>query len=162
MTKFWMACLAASALAAPALAEDVTGDAANGEKLFRQCQSCHVVQDEDGNTIAGRNGRTGPNLYGLPGRQAGSVEDFRYSKSLEEAGKKGLHWDQEHFVAFVQDTSGFLKEYLDDSGARSKMSFRVRSEEDAADLYAFLASVSPEPEMDEGESDAGETEDGDS
>ena len=41
-----------------------------------------------------------------------------------------------------------LRYRLDDSGARGKMSYRVRSEEDAANVWAYLASVSPEPEMD--------------
>ena len=50
--------LAASLLAAPAFAGGhASGDAAAGEKLFNQCQSCHVVQDDDGNTLAGRNAK---------------------------------------------------------------------------------------------------------
>ncbi|MGR3756636.1 MAG: c-type cytochrome [Tranquillimonas sp.] len=149
MNRILTICAAAALGATPVLAQEAaapTGDAAAGEKLFRQCQSCHVVRDDEGNTLAGRNGKTGPNLYGLPGRPAGSVEDYRYSKAMEAAGEEGLTWDEAHFVGFVQDPSGYLKEYLDDSGARSKMSFRMRSEEGAANMWAYLVSLSPEAE----------------
>lgn len=123
-----------------------SGDAAAGEGDFRQCRSCHSITDADGNDIV-RGGATGPNLWGLPGRVAGSDEDFsRYGDSLVAAGEAGLAWDEESFVAYVQDPGGYLKEYLDDGSARAMMSFRVRSEEDAANLWAYIASVSPEPE----------------
>lgn len=151
-------------LAAPAFAEShamgPTGDAAAGEEQFnRQCVACHVVVDDEGNTLAGRNARTGPNLYGVAGRQVGSVEDFRYSDSLVEVGAEdGLDedWNEELFVGYVQDPTGWLREVLDDRRARGKMAYQVRSDEDAADLYAYLHSVAPpamEDEM-EGEGDS--------
>ncbi|WP_422071700.1 c-type cytochrome [Tranquillimonas rosea] len=142
------------ATASAAQAQDV-GDASAGEQLFNQCQTCHVVVDDEGNTIAGRNARTGPNLYGVIGRQAGTVEDFRYGDAMVEAGEQGLVWDAETFVQYVQDPTGFLREYLDDSRARGKMSFRVRSEEDAQNLYAYLASVGPDGGEGDGEEDSG-------
>ena len=139
--------LAASLLAAPAFAGGhASGDAAAGEKLFNQCQSCHVVQDDDGNTLAGRNAKTGPNLYALPGRTVGAVEGFRYGKSIIAVGEGGQAWDEANFVEYVQDPKAYLARVLDDSKARSKMAFKVRSEEDAANLWAFIASLSPEPE----------------
>ncbi|SHI83099.1 cytochrome c [Palleronia salina] len=136
--------IAAALLSAPAWAEShVSGDAAAGESVFNQCQTCHVVQNEDGETLAGRNGRQGPNLYGVVGRQAGT-EDFRYGDSIVEAGEAGLVWDEESLTAYLQDPTGYLREYLDDSRARGKMSYRVRSEEDAKDVIAFLAQYGPE------------------
>ena len=134
--------------AAPVLAGGhASGDAEAGEKAFRQCKSCHSITDADGNAIV-KGGKTGPNLYGLPGRTAGSEAEFgRYKASIVAAGEAGLQWDEEHFVKFVQDSNGFLKEYLGDDGARSGMAFRVRKEEDAANIWAYIASVSPEPEM---------------
>lgn len=131
-------------MAIPTLAVAQSGDVAQGERAFRQCQTCHVVTDPDGNVLAGRNATTGPNLYGIFGRQAGSVEDFNYSDSLVEAGEAGLIWDEESFASYVQDPTGFLREYLDDSGARGKMTFRVRSEEDALNLAAYIASLGSE------------------
>ncbi|WOI56173.1 cytochrome C [Palleronia sp. LCG004] len=131
---------------AQALAQDheMSGDPAAGEGAFNQCATCHVVTNDEGETLAGRNGRQGPNLYGVIGRQAGSVEGFRYGNSMVEAGEQGLVWDEENFVAYVQDPSGFLKEYLDDPRARGNMTYRVRDEEDAVNLAAFLADIGPE------------------
>lgn len=132
-----------TALAATQLLADstATGDAAAGEKAFRQCQACHVVENEAGEVLAGRNAKTGPNLYGIAGRAAGSVEGYGYSGPMVAAGEAGLVWDEASFVAYVQDPTAYLREYLDDSGARSAMSFRVRKEEDALNLYAYIASL---------------------
>lgn len=126
------------ALALPAFAE---GDAAEGEKEFRKCKACHMIESADETIVKG--GRTGPNLYGIPGRTAGSVEDFRYSDLLAAAGEQGLTWDEESFVGYVQDPTGWLQEKTGESG-RSKMTYKVRKEEDAMNLWAYLVSVSPE------------------
>ncbi len=135
--------LALAALLAVGAAPALAGDAEKGAKAFNQCQTCHVVVNDAGETLAGRNAKTGPNLYGIVGRQAGTVEGFKYGDDLVAAGAKGLVWDEATFVAYVQDPSKFLKEYLDDGGAKGKMTFKVKKEEDAANLYAFLASLAP-------------------
>jgi cytochrome c len=139
----WIAAAAGILVGGAAFAQDATGDAAAGEALFNQCQTCHVVVNDAGETLAGRNARTGPNLYGVAGRTAGSVDGFRYSSSMTEAGEAGLVWDEAHFVEYVQDPTGFLRGYLDDNRARGQMAFRVRSEDDAKNLYAYLASLAP-------------------
>ena len=147
MKTFFTLFAASALLAAPAFAEShASGDAAAGEAAFKQCQTCHVVENDDGETLAGRNAKTGPNLYAIVGRVAGTAEGFRYSKSMVEAGEAGLEWNEEEFVKYVQDPTPYLREKLDDKKARGKMSFKVRSEEDAANLWAFLASLSPAPD----------------
>ncbi|MGR3377464.1 c-type cytochrome [Salipiger abyssi] len=135
----------ATAIAAVTLATSgYAQDAAEGEEIFKKrCRSCHTITDDAGETIV-RGGRTGPNLYGVIGRPAGSVEDFRYRDSIEAANAKGLVWDEATFEEYVQDPSAFLKSYLDDAGARSGMTFKLR--EGAADVYAYLASMSPAAE----------------
>ncbi len=135
--------LTAAALGTAAFADSHagSGDAAAGEREFNKCKSCHMIEDAEGNTIV-RGGKTGPNLYGVIGRQAGTVEGFSYGDSLVAAGEAGLVWDEETFVTYVQDPKAFLAEYLDDSGARSKMSFRLRK--GMEDVYAYLVSVGPE------------------
>lgn len=152
MIRTTLTLLAATALAVPAFAEGhASGDAEAGEAAFRQCQTCHVIADADGELIAGRGqpNRQAPNLYGSVGRQAG-IEDFRYSDSMVEAGEAGLVWDEEAFVAYVQDPTGYLRTFLDDSKARGKMSYRVRKEEDAVNLYAYIAQFGAvEAEMEE-------------
>ena len=128
----------AGLIAAPALA---AGDADKGEKEFRKCKSCHQIVSDSGETIV-RGGRTGPNLYGVVGRTAGTVEDFRYGDDIVAAGEAGLVWNEENFVAYVEDPRAFLQEYLDDNSARSKMSFRLRK--GGEDVFAYLESVAAE------------------
>lgn len=78
-------------LSAPAFADGhASGDVAAGEEAFnRQCVACHVVVNDAGETLAGRNAQTGPNLYNVTGRGIGTVEDFRYSDGLIALGEAG-------------------------------------------------------------------------
>lgn len=122
------------------------GDAEAGAKVFNQCQTCHVVAAPDGTVLAGKGSKTGPNLYGIIGRPAASYEGFRYGAGITEAKEKGLVWDEAQIVAYVQDPVAFLKEFTGDSKAKSLMAFKVRKEEDAVDLAAFLASLQPADE----------------
>lgn len=125
-------------LAVPALAE---GDAEAGAKTFNKCKSCHSIVSPDGEAIV-KGGKTGPNLYGVVGRTAGTEEGFKYGDSIVAAGEKGLVWDEEHFVAYVQDPKGFLKDYLGETSAKSKMTFKLKS--GGEDVFAYLQSVSAE------------------
>ncbi len=66
--KLTTAAFAFALIAAPALAQDApTGNAEAGAKVFNKCQTCHVVANEAGEVLAGKNSKTGPNLYGMPG-----------------------------------------------------------------------------------------------
>ena len=89
-------CLGATPLWAESHA---SGDAEAGEKVFRKCKSCHMIQDDEGNDIQ-KGGRTGPNLYGIYNRVAGSIEDYRYGDFIDlccaitgRAPAYGLHLD---------------------------------------------------------------------
>lgn len=141
MTKTFALVAAAALVAVPAIAQEASGDAAAGEKAFRQCITCHVVVNDAGETLAGRNAQVGPNLYRVPGRHAGAVEGFKYSDSMAAAGKKGLIWTEEEFVKYVQDPTGYLRGYLGDDKARGAMTHKVRKEEEAIDVYAYLVSL---------------------
>ena len=126
--------MAATVFAAPAFAE---GDADKGEKALKKCKSCHMIKNGDDVIVKG--GKTGPNLYGIIGRTAGTEEGFKYGSSLVEAGEKGLVWDAENFVAYSADPKAFLQEYLDDGTAKSKMSFKLKK--GGEDVAAYLESV---------------------
>ncbi|WP_323042148.1 cytochrome C [Gemmobacter sp.] len=128
--------LATLALAAPAFAE---GDPVKGEKEFGKCKSCHTVEAADGTVIA-KGGKTGPNLYGVIGRAAGST-DFKYGASLKAAGEKGLVWDAASFVDYTVDPNAFLKTYLADDKAKSNMTFKMKK--GGEDIAAWLVSVAP-------------------
>ncbi len=143
-----------AALLAPQIAmadgHELSGDAEAGEAAFRACIACHVVRDPEGNVLAGRNGRQGPNLYSIAGRTAGTVEDFRYSSGMEAAAVAGLIWDEETFVAYVPNATAFLREFTGES-VRSNMTPQRVDAEAAADLYAFLVSLAPAMEETEEE-----------
>ena len=141
MIKFALA-PALALLASPAFADGhASGDAAAGEAVFnRQCVACHIVADADGNVLAGRNARTGPNLYNMVARGIAADGDFDFGDVIVEFGATGETWTQEHFVAYVMDPTGFLREILDNRRARGKMAFQVRDAGDAADVYAYLAT----------------------
>ena len=64
---FTLACALVSALSLPAFGADI----ARGKTIFKDCRACHSVIDET-ETVIIRGGRTGPNLYGVVGRHAGS------------------------------------------------------------------------------------------
>ena len=140
------ALMALPMLTAPALA----GDPDAGEANFRQCASCHGIVDPDGN-VTQRLAPTGPNLWGVVGRQAGAYEGYtRFSPSMVAAGEAGLTWDEESFVAFLDNQTGFLRAFLDDNSARSQMNHRLRGS--AEDLFAYLATFGAEDEEEEPES----------
>lgn len=131
-----LALLAALGAATPALAE---GDVAKGEKLFKKCKACHMIVN--GDDVIFKGGKTGPNLYGIIGRAAASVEGFKYGKSLTAASEAGLVWDEALIAKYALDPKAFLKEILDDGGAKSAMSFRLKK--GGEDIAAYLASVGP-------------------
>jgi cytochrome c len=144
MKRFLLAAVALALPSAPALA----GDAAAGATAFAsQCANCHHVISPEGEVFAGRaQTRTGPNLYGVIGRQAGVVDGFRYGPSIVAAGNGGLVWDEQGLAAYMQDPQGYLRQVTGDNRARSQMSFRVRTEDAAVNIAAFLAQYGPEPE----------------
>lgn len=122
-----------------------TGDAAAGEKVFKKCKACHAVIADD-ETVIQKGGKTGPNLYALYTRAAGAAEGYKFGKSIIAAGEAGLEWDEASFVSYVANPKKFLGEFLDDKKAKSKMSFKLKDEEDAANVWAYLVSVGPEVE----------------
>lgn len=132
MKNVLIASAALMALAAPAFA----GDAAKGEKTFKKCKSCHMIASESETIVKG--GKTGPNLYGVIGRQAGTA-DFKYGDDIVAAGAAGLVWTEESLAAFVADPKGYLKEVTGDGGAKSKMSYKLKK--GGEDVAAYLASV---------------------
>lgn len=145
----YFAALVSTSLALPAFAGGhltASGDAEAGETAFRQCVSCHVVTNDDGETLAGKKAKTGPNLYGIVGRNFGQIDRFKYSKlNQAAAGMSDIIVDEATFVAYVQDPTAYLKEATGEGG-RSKMTFKVRKEADALNIYAFLSSLQGSPE----------------
>ena len=125
--------VACVALATPLFAE---GDAANGEKEFKKCKACHMIVADDGTEIV-KGGKTGPNLYGVVGRPAASVEGFKYGDGLAEAGESGLVWDEALIAEYVKDPTAFIDTHGGEG--KSKMTFKLAK--GGEDVAAYLASV---------------------
>ena len=98
-----------------------------------------MIASDDGEVLA-KGGKSGPNLYGMIGRTAGSVDGFKYSKDLVAAGEAGLIWDEILLAEWVKDPKAFLRDTLDDPKAKSKMSFKLKK--GGEDVAAYLADVS--------------------
>lgn len=95
-------------------------DPAAGERLWRQCQACHKVED-------GANG-TGPHLYGIVGRDVASVADYAYSGALTEVAEV---WTPENLSGFIANP----REYA----PGTKMGYNgLKDIEDRANLIAWL------------------------
>ena len=65
--------------------------AAEGAKVFKKCAACHSIAEGGGNKI-------GPALWGVIGRKAGSLPDYKYSKAMAAHGKS---WSFDEMNGFL-------------------------------------------------------------
>lgn len=136
----YLAMLAVAGLTAAGGAQ--AADPAAGETVFaRRCATCHMVVAPSGQTVV-KGGKTGPNQWGLIGRQAGSVGDFRgYGDALVAAGKAGLVWTEAEVVAYLEDPRAYLRDKTGDSRAASRMAFKLRELDERENVAAYLATL---------------------
>ncbi len=131
--RYFIFCIVAACLsmAQTASANDAGGDVGRGEVVFKKCRSCHSVGE-------GAKNRVGPVLNGLFQRPAGSVEGFRYSKSILRAAADGLIWDHETLDIYLENPKSLV------SGTR--MNFRgLKDARERADVMAYLRQFSDDP-----------------
>lgn len=96
-------------------------DYARGRRTFKLCQSCHTLNEGGANLV-------GPNLYGIFGREIGSVEGFTYSSAVENAD---FTWTPEKLEEWLTSPRDFLP--------GNKMSFAgVRKPEDRHAVIAYI------------------------
>jgi cytochrome c2 len=103
----------------------MAGDIDAGEKVFKKCKACHVVDAEKN--------KTGPHLVNIMGRTAGSLESFKkYSKAMKESG---IVWSEETLNGYLEKPKAYIK--------GTKMAFAgLKKEEDRENVIAYLKSFS--------------------
>tara|TARA_R110002094_G_scaffold89971_18_gene92683 strand:- start:108 stop:812 length:705 start_codon:yes stop_codon:yes gene_type:complete len=107
------------------------GDVEKGADAFGQCKACHQIGD-------GAENRIGPQLNGIFGRPAGSVEGVKYSRSMLRMGDDGLIWTYDTLDAYLENPKALV--------SKTRMNFRgVKNNEERANLLAFLRAYSDNP-----------------
>jgi cytochrome c len=111
-----------SLLSGPAVAQD----AEDAKLAFNnQCRKCHVTKEGDN--------RLGPSLFGVIGREAGSVPGFAYSSAMKNAG---IAWDEETLDRYIENPDAVVP------GNRMKPYPGVDSAEERAKIIAHLKAES--------------------
>ena len=104
------------------------GDPEAGAKVFKKCKACHVVESAKN--------RVGPSLQNLIGRQAGTVENYKYSKAMIAHGAEGTVWNAESLSVYLEAPKKVVP--------GTKMSFRgLKKAEDRENVIAYLEQFSP-------------------
>lgn len=121
--------------AGPAEAEPVAdlgtllanASASAGERRAALCKSCHTFDE------GGANG-TGPNLWGIVGREVAGHAGFNYTNALKEAG--GV-WTYERLDHFLENSQDYIP--------GTAMVQRFAKPEQRADILAYLGTLSNDP-----------------
>lgn len=112
------AALAAVCVLGAAAAE--AADVAKGKKVFNRCKACHSLE-------AGKR-KVGPSLHGVFGRTSGTLEGFKFSKAMAEAG---IVWDEQTIGEYLKAPKTYIK--------GNKMAFAgLRKQADIDNLMAYL------------------------
>ena len=94
---------------------------AEGAKIFKKCAACHSISQSGGNKI-------GPALWGVLGRKAGSVSDYKYSKAIVAHGKP---WSFKEMNGFLLKPKDWIK--------GTKMSFAgLKKAKDRAAVILYM------------------------
>jgi cytochrome c len=98
------------------------GDAKKGAKLFKaKCAQCHTCEK-------GGNNKQGPGLYGVFGRQSGTVDGFPYSEANKESG---IVWSHKHMFEYLINPKKYIP--------GTKMVFAgLKKDKERADLIAYM------------------------
>ena len=107
-----------------------TADPAKGQVIFvNNCQRCHHIELQKGT-------KSGPNLWGVVGRQKAAMQKFSYSETLKDWGAS---WSYEDLNAFLWGPK------ITAPGVRMEFA-GIEDEAERANLIAYLRIQSEEPE----------------
>ncbi len=107
-----------------------------GKKGFKKCIACHALEK-------GKK-KVGPDLFNIIGRKAGAGENYKYSKDMAEAGKKGLVWDADSLTAYLEDPKKFVGQFLKKGKAKIKMANKFKKLKFRQNLVSYLQSLQEE------------------
>lgn len=111
-------------LTALPLAVAAAGDPAAGRAAFAACINCHQAGPSARHAF-------GPQLNGLPGRKAGSLPGYTYSKAMKDSK---LVWNEATLAVFLRSPNTVVP------GTSMRYWGVGMSERKAADLLAYLAT----------------------
>ena len=104
------------------------GDITHGEKVFKKCAACHLINKGGENKI-------GPALYGVIGRKVAAKEDYKYSKAMAGYDKS---WTFEEMNGYLKKPQSHIK--------GTKLAFAgLRKEKDRASVILYLNQNSDNP-----------------
>ena len=96
-------------------------NADDGAKVFKKCAACHSIAEGGANKI-------GPALWGVIGRKAGSVPNYKYSKAMAAHSK---NWSFEEMNGFLIKPKDWIK--------GTKMSFAgLKKAKDRASVILYM------------------------
>ena len=130
MQRVWFTRLAVAGAAAVAVCvgagtSRADGDAAKGKVAFtKQCAICHTIEKGDPN-------RFGPNLSGIVGAKAASVQGFDYSRAFKNAAK--WEWTEDALGSWIMFPGTMVP-------GTAMGIFQGVAERDRDDIVAYLAS----------------------
>ena len=103
-------------------------NAVDGEKVFKKCVACHSINRDGSNKI-------GPALWGVLGRNAGTVSVYKYSKAFVAFEKS---WSAEEMNGFLKKPKNWVK--------GTKMSFAgLKNIKDRAAIILYMNKNTDNP-----------------
>lgn len=110
-------------------------DTEKGKRYYdSRCKVCH--------NITGSAHKVGPTLNRFLGKQAGTIEGFKYSADWKAAGVKGLKWSDQSFLKYMAKGDEFIGGFIGKNKAKTKMFFTtIRSDDDSANLLAYIKGL---------------------
>ena len=103
-------------------------NSSEGEKIFKKCAACHSIAQGGKNKI-------GPALWGVLGRNAGSVSEYKYSKAMTAYSRP---WSFKEMDGFLLKPKDWVK--------GTKMSFAgLKNQKDRAAIILYMNKNTDNP-----------------
>ena len=104
-------------------AAQASGDATKGAKTFKKCKACHTVKE-------GGKHKSGPNLFAIVGRKAGST-DYKKYKGLKGSD---IVWTEDNLDKWLKNPKKFI-------GKKTSMVMKLKKEADRKNVIEYLKTM---------------------